>query len=132
MITTGLVGRLNFLRGVHTPGDVYRIALYKPTATLHPRSTLVYSPVEEVFGAGYEGGGQLLKGLRYDENPEYAWMSWTKAPKWDDATITARGALIYNQSKQGLVLAVLDFGETVVSTNGPFEVPLPHDLIFLQ
>jgi hypothetical protein len=41
------------------------------------------------------------------------------------ATITARGALIYNSSKSNKAIAVLDFGSDKISTNGTFTVQMP-------
>jgi VCBS repeat-containing protein len=41
------------------------------------------------------------------------------------ATITARGALIYNSSKSNRAVAVLDFGADKISTTGTFTVQFP-------
>jgi VCBS repeat-containing protein len=41
------------------------------------------------------------------------------------ATITARGALIYNNSKSNAAIAVLDFGSDFSSSNGTFQVQFP-------
>ena len=44
---------------------------------------------------------------------------------WSTATITARGALIYNSSKSNKAVAVLDFGADKTSTAGDFTVQFP-------
>ena len=46
-------------------------------------------------------------------------------PQWSTATITARGALIYNSSKSNKAVAVLDFGTDKTSTAGNFTVQFP-------
>jgi hypothetical protein len=44
---------------------------------------------------------------------------------WTTATITARGALIYNSRKSNKAVAVLDFGSDKISTGGTFTVQFP-------
>jgi hypothetical protein len=44
---------------------------------------------------------------------------------WASATITARGALIYNNSQSNSAVAVLDFGSDKTSTDGDFTVQFP-------
>jgi len=46
-------------------------------------------------------------------------------PSFTSATITARGALIYNNSKSNAAIAVLDFGSDFSSSNGTFTVQFP-------
>jgi hypothetical protein len=46
-------------------------------------------------------------------------------PTFTSATITARGALIYNNSKSNAAIAVLDFGSDFSSSNGTFQVQFP-------
>ena len=46
-------------------------------------------------------------------------------PSFSSATITARGALIYNNSKSNAAIAVLDFGSDFSSSNGTFTVQFP-------
>jgi hypothetical protein len=41
------------------------------------------------------------------------------------ATITARGALIYNSSKSDKAVAVLNFGSDKTSTSGSFTIQMP-------
>lgn len=116
----------DFLDGVHQPEDDYRVALYTKEATLHPSTTTAYSPVGEVSGHGYQVGGQELKGRTSGTGPTGGWLGWKTSPRWANSTIKARGALIYNKSKNGRAVAIFDFGKEVVSTNGPFEIPMPQ------
>jgi hypothetical protein len=54
-----------------------------------------------------------------------ALLDWVD-PVWEQTTIAAQGALIYNASKNNRAVAVLDFGEIIVSTNSTFRVKLPE------
>jgi hypothetical protein len=112
------------LEGVHEAADVYKIALYTSAATLDA-STTVYSATNEVVGAGYTAGGVALSGFTTGQSGTTAWIDWTTDPSWASATITARGALIYNSSQSNKAVAVLDFGSDKTSTNGTFTVILP-------
>jgi len=121
--------RLDFFNGVHQPTHEYRLALYGPDAALG-EGTPGYTADGEVGGLGYDAGGQALTDrvaeLMDDGNAFVAFGN----PTWPTATISARGAMIYNASVAGQpALAILDFGETVTSTNGPFTVSLPERLI---
>jgi hypothetical protein len=44
---------------------------------------------------------------------------------WANATITANGALIYNNTRSNAAVAVLAFGGDKTSTNGTFAVNFP-------
>ncbi|UST52973.1 hypothetical protein NF681_11520 [Comamonadaceae bacterium OTU4NAUVB1] len=108
----------------HTAADVYKIALYPSSATLS-KATAAYSATGEVTGAGYTAGGQTLAGFAATLDTDTAILDWTTDPSWANATITARGALIYNSTRAGAAVAVLDFGADITSTNGAFTVTLP-------
>jgi len=115
--------RKEFLYGTHQPGDDYRIALYTSQAMLGP-NTSHYTATGEVSGAGYTAGGKSLLGYQCGIQNHVAFLDWDN-PTWPGATIKARGALIYNATKEGRALVVIDFGAEVASTNGPFVVDLP-------
>jgi hypothetical protein len=108
------------LRGIHQPGDTYKMALYQSSANLDPNTIKTYTPVGEVNGQGYEAGGLVLSGIRYGEDD--ASLGWSGSPRWPNSSIRARGALVYNVSKNGAALAVLDFGEDKISSVGPWFV----------
>ncbi len=104
--------------------DVFRLALYTFRAALS-KDTTVYTETHEVVGEGYVAGGQVLDGFSASLVDDTAFLDWTTDPVWPASTISARGALIYNDTQGQRAVAVLDFGETVVSKNGRFTVPLP-------
>ena len=126
-ITPGLCtsAKLDIATGVHQPGDRYMLALYAPTANLNPFVT-EYTKQDEVKGQGYTAGGQALSG--YDARVEgiQAVVTWTKETIWKNASLTARGGLIYNAAKGNKAVMVIDvvddYGNQVTSTNGNFKV----------
>lgn len=108
----------------HTAADVYKIALFTSAATLS-KATTAYAATGEVSGTGYTAGGQTLAGFSATLDSDTAILDWTTDPTWANASITARGALIYNSTRGGAAVAVLDFGADVSSTNASFTVQLP-------
>lgn len=113
------------LQGIHLAADTYKIALFTSAATLS-KATTAYSATGEVAnGNGYTTGGATLAGLSVTLDTDTAILDFTTDPTWPAASITARGALIYNSSKSNKAVAVLDFGSDIVSTNGTFTVTLP-------
>lgn len=115
--------KVEVLDGVHLAADTYKIALYTSVATLS-KATTAYAATNEVSGAGYTPGGVTLAGRSVVLDTDTAILDFSD-PQWTSATITARGALIYNASKSNKAVAVLDFGQDITSTNGLFTVALP-------
>lgn len=109
----------DFLSGVHKPGDVYKIALYKET----PEGDR-YDASSEVNGAGYERGGKTLTGYKVGVAGNVVFIRFDDA-LWPKSTISAKGAVIYNSSKENRVLRHIEFDDVYVSKNGPLEVYLP-------
>ena len=106
-------------------GDTLKIALYTSSATLGA-TTSAYTATNEVSGTGYTAGGATLasQAVAYDATNQVAFFD-AADPAFTTATITARGALIYNNSKSNASIAVLDFGSDFTSTAGTFTVQLP-------
>ena len=115
-------GKALFLRGVPTT-DVLKIALYTSQATLSS-STTAYTTAGEITGPGYVAGGMQLTGRITGYSGSTAWLSFDNV-YWQFATITARGALIYDSSQSNTAIAVLDFGADVSVTNATFKVTFP-------
>lgn len=113
------------LRGVHQHDDDYRIALYGEGASLS-EATTAYTATGEVSGPGYTAGGMALSGFTDGLDGRTVTITWDD-PVWSVATITARGALVYNASRANAAVAVLAFGGDVQSTDAPFTVQLPDD-----
>jgi|TARA_R110000803_G_scaffold168001_1_gene231235 carbon monoxide dehydrogenase subunit G len=106
-------------------GDTLKIALYTSSATLGS-TTSAYTTTNEVSGTGYTAGGATLasQAVAYDATNKVAFFD-AADPAFTTATITARGALIYNNTKSNASIAVLDFGSDFTSTAGTFTVQLP-------
>ena len=103
--------------------DTFKIALYTSAATLSAATT-VYSTSDEVVGTGYAAGGNTLTGATVSLSGTTAFVDFSDS-SWTTATITARGALIYNSSKANKAVAVLDFGSDKISSGGTFTVQFP-------
>jgi len=113
-----------FLGGVHDlDTDTIKIALFTSSATLGA-STTAYSTTNEVSGTGYTAGGVTLTSATISIDGTTAIVDFADAV-WSTATITARGALIYNASKSNRAIAVLDFGSDKTSNGGDFTVVMP-------
>lgn len=116
--------KAEILQGIHDAADTYKIALYTNAATLGAATT-AYTTANEVIGIGYTAGGVTLSGFNVTTSGTTAILDFTTDPFWENATITARGALIYNSSKSNKAVYVLDFGSDITSTNGTFAITLP-------
>lgn len=104
--------------------DTIKLALYTSLATLDA-STTAYSSTNEVPASGsYTAGGGTLTGAVISTSGTTAFVDFNDI-SFTSATITARGALIYNASKSNKAIAVLDFGSDKTSTNGTFTVQFP-------
>lgn len=124
--------KAELLKGAHdfraSGGDTFNIALYTSSATLDATTT-AYSATNEVSGTGYTAGGEALTNLGVSSSGTTGFADFSDAT-WSSATITARGALIYNTTPAGGVsanasVAVLDFGADKSSTDGDFTVIFP-------
>ena len=104
-------------------GDAFKIALYTSSASLD-KTTTAYSATNEVAGAGYTAGGAALTSSTPVLSTDTAVCDFADA-SWNNATITARGALIYNSSKANKAVCVLDFGSDKTSTAGTFTITFP-------
>lgn len=116
--------KTEILNGTHNmSSDTIKIALYTSSATLDATTT-VYSATNEVSGTGYTAGGNTLTGQTVSLDGTTAIVTFSNTT-WSSATITARGALIYNSSKSNKAIAVLDFGADKTSTSGNFTINFP-------
>jgi hypothetical protein len=109
-----------------TSGDHYYLAMYISTAVIG-KSTSDYLAGGETSGTGYDAGGKLLAvaGQTHKLASDTAIVDWTNL-SWETATITARGALIYNKSSSNKSVCVLDFGGDKTATAGTFTIQFPN------
>ena len=124
-ITTAVCNsyKKEILDGVHAAADTYKLALFTDSATLSATTT-AYATTNEAVGAGYTAGGVSLSGFTSGLADGVAYVTFSDAT-WANATITARGCLIYNSSKSNKAVAAFDFGGNITSTSGTFTVDLP-------
>ena len=104
-------------------GDTFKIALYTSSATLSAATT-AYSATNEVSGTNYTAGGNTLTRVDPSSSGTTGFTDFADT-SWTSATITARGALIYNDSDSDKAVAVLDFGADKSSSGGDFTIQFP-------
>lgn len=113
----------NVARSANT-ADTFKIALFTSSATLDA-STTAYSTTNEVSGTGYTAGGNTLSVAQVPTSTSTtAWLDFSDTT-WSSATITANGALIYNDTNSDTAVAVLAFGGDKTSTAGDFTIVFP-------
>ena|SRR6056297_4321795 len=117
------------LQGVHDftngTGSTFNLALYDNTATLDATTTAFTTSGEVAASGSYSSGGGALTNVTPTTSSTTAFTDFNDIT-FTSATITARGALIYNASAAGdPSVVVLDFGEDKTSTNGDFSVIFP-------
>ena len=102
----------------------YKIALYTSSASLDAATT-AYTTSNEVSGTGYSAGGNTLTiSTAPTTSGTTAFLSFATTT-WTTATITARGALIYQAGGTNPAVAVLDFGSDKGSSAGDFQITFP-------
>jgi hypothetical protein len=120
------------LEGVHdfrlTGGDTFKLALYDNSASF-TAATTAYTATNEVGNSGsYTAGGGDLTRIDPTTSGTTAFTDFADL-SFTTATITARGALIYNSTPTHTytnpVVAVLDFGSDKTATTGTFTVQFP-------
>ena len=108
-------------------GNTFKIALYTSSATLSA-STTAYATTNEVSGTGYTAGGNTLTNVDPTTSGTTALTDFADTT-WSSASITARGALIYNSSttagSANRAVCALDFGADKTSTSGDFVIQYP-------
>lgn len=120
--------KTELLRGVHnftaSTGNTFKIALYTNSATFDATTT-AYTATNEVVGTGYTATGLALTNVTPTSSGTTALTDFNDAT-WTTATITARGAMIYNDTAAGdPSVVILDFGSDKTSTAGDFTVVFP-------
>ena len=116
------------LEGVHnflnSGGDTFKIALYTNSASF-TAATTAYTTSNEVTGTNYTAGGNTLTRVDPTSSGTTAFTDFADTT-WSSSTITARGAMIYNDTAVGNpAVVILDFGSDKTSTNGDFTVVFP-------
>ena len=123
--------KVELLKGVHnftaTTGNTFKIALYTSSATLGA-STTAFSSSNEITntsGTAYTSGGATLTSVTPAASGTTAVCDFADV-SYTDATFTANGALIYNDTATGdPACAVIAFGGDKTVTSGTFTIQFP-------
>lgn len=117
-----LQGKHNFTA---SSGNAFKLALYTNSASF-TQATTAYTSSNEVSNSGsYSAGGGALTNVTPTSSGTTALTDFADLA-FTSATITARGALIYNSTTSGdPTVAVLDFGADKTSTTGTFTIQFP-------
>lgn len=107
-------------------GNTFKLALYTSAATLNASTTTYASTTNEVAASGtYTTGGGTLTNVTPTLSGTTAFTDFFPDLTFSSATITARGALIYNSTNGGRAVCALDFGSDKTSTAGDFVIIFP-------
>ena len=121
--------KVELLRGVHNftngTGNTFKLALYDNSASF-TAATTAYTAVNEVAASGsYSAGGGALTNVTPTSSGTTAFTDFADL-SFTSATITAYGAMIYNDSAAGdPAVCILDFGGAKTSTAGTFTIIFP-------
>jgi len=121
--------KVELMRAVHnfttSTGNTFKLALYDNTPSF-TAATTAYTSSGEVANSGtYSAGGGALTNVTPTSSGTTAFTDFADL-SFTSATITAFGALIYNDTAAGdPTVCVLDFGGAKTSTNGTFTIIFP-------
>lgn len=105
-------------------GNTFKLAMYDNNASF-TAATTAYTATNEVSGTGYSAGGGTLTRVDPASSGTTAYTTFSDLT-FSTATVTARGALIYNDTAAGdPTVIVLDFGADKTSTAGDFTIQFP-------
>lgn len=105
-------------------GSTFKLAMYDNNASF-TAATTAYTATDEVSGTGYSAGGGTLTRIDPTTSGTTAFTDFADLT-FSTATVTARGALIYNDTAAGdPSVVVLDFGADKTSTAGDFTIVFP-------
>jgi len=121
--------KVELMRGVHnfttSTGDTFKLALYNNSASFTAATTAYTSSNEVAASGSYVAGGGALTNVTPSSTGTTAFTDFADL-SFTSATITAFGALIYNDTAAGdPSVCVLDFGGAKTSTSGTFTIIFP-------
>ena len=120
--------KVEILKAVHnftnSTGNTFRCAMYTNSATF-TAATTAYTATNEVTGTAYVAKGNALVNVTPTSTSTTAFTDFSDTT-WSSSTITARGAMIYNDSASGdPSVVILDFGSDKSSSSGDFTIVFP-------
>ena len=114
-----LVGTHNFTNGANS----FKLALYTSSASLGAATT-AFTATGQASGTNYSSGGSALTNVTPFATGTTAVCDFNDLT-FSNATITARGCLIYNDTQSDKAVCAVDFGGDKTSTAGDFTVVFP-------
>jgi len=114
-----LVGTHNFTNGANS----FKLALYSSSASLGAATT-AFTTTGQASGTNYSSGGSALTNVTPFATGTTAVCDFNDLT-FSNATITARGCLIYNDTQSDKAVCAVDFGGDKTSTAGDFTVVFP-------
>jgi hypothetical protein len=121
--------KVELMKAVHDfttgTGSTFKLALYDNSASF-TAATTAYTATNEVSASGsYSAGGGALTNVTPTSSGTTAFTDFADL-SFTSATITAYGAMIYNDSAAGdPSVCILDFGGAKTSTSGTFTIIFP-------
>ena len=115
-----LEAKHNFLA---SGGNSFKLALYTSSASLGA-STTAYTSSNEASGTNYTATGAALTNINPSNDGTTGITDFSNLT-FSTVTITARGALIYNDTNADRAVCVLDFGGDKTATAGDFTITFP-------
>ena len=99
------------------------LALYTSSASLGA-ATAAYTATNEASGTNYTAAGAVLTSVTPTTAGTTAFCDFSDLT-FSNVSITARGALIYNDTQSDKSVCVLDFGSDKTATAGDFTIVFP-------
>ena len=104
-------------------GNSFKLALFTSSASLGATTT-AYSSTNEASGTNYTATGSALTNIAPTSSGTTGFTDFSDLT-FSNATVTARGCLIYNDTNSDKAVAAIDFGGDKTSTAGDFTIVFP-------
>ena len=120
--------KVEILKAVHdftnSSGNTFNIAMYTNSASF-TAATTAFTTSNEVTGTAYTTKGNTLVNVTPTSSSTTALTDFSDST-WSSSTITARGAMIFNDTASGdPSVVILDFGSDKSSSSGDFTIVFP-------
>lgn len=120
--------KVELMKGIHNfsvGGNTFKLALYDNNAAFTAATTAYTSSNEVTASGSYASGGGTLTNVDPTSSGTTAFTDFNDI-SFTTATITAYGAMIYNDTATGdPSVVILDFGGAKTSTSGTFQIIFP-------
>ena len=108
----------------NSTGNTFNIAMYDNNSSF-TAATTAYTATDEVSGTAYVAKGNTLVNVMPTSTSTTAFTDFGDST-WSSSTITARGAMIFNDTASGdPSVVILDFGSDKSSSSGDFTIVFP-------